>query len=156
MNLSTATRHVEALVSYWPSAPMPDETAVLWAQALTEFESADILEATVVLARSRQWLPSLAEIVAIAREARNDRVRAANKALPVGTKAATEDWCSFAEYLRDHPEARARVLALGDRQTSTDRKRDGTHPIVSGIGWLLENDTWQSEVVYGRPTKAKA
>jgi hypothetical protein len=157
MNLSEAARLIHLFSEYWPSAPLTKENVALWARAIDRYDPTDVAEAAALLGESRQWMPSLAEFIEGIKECRRDRLMAEAKARPVLTPS-TDDMnepCSFAEFLRDFPEWRERVLALGDKQTPEDRRVYGQHPIVAGLGYLIETDTYQSEVVHGRTTAAK-
>ena len=148
-----ALRIVAMLTSYFRQE-LSDQTAALWAQEIRHYEVEDALEATEILGTHLRFMPSLADFSATIADCRNTRLKNDERLELVDID--TTQYCSFAEFLRDFPEWRERVLALGERQSREDRRRYGQHPVVAGLAHLIETDTWRSEDVFGHPTKAKA
>ena len=118
MKASEATRLVDMLSAYWPSAEMPDETAVLWSRELLPHDAEDVMEAIEIIGPRRQWMPSLAELMGVVRECRTDRLAQQARALP-----AKHDALSFAEFLNLNPEWKERVLALDTRDPFQPKQR---------------------------------
>lgn len=120
MTLSEAIRLVHLFSEYWPSAEMTEESAALWARDLQRYDPMDVAEAAALLGESRQWMPSLAEFIAGVKECRRDRLRLAEQELVLPAKT---DAVSFAEFLRDNPEWKERVLAMDTRDPFNPKRR---------------------------------
>lgn len=120
MTLSEAARLVKLFAQFWPSASMPKETAALWAREIQRYDPMDVAEAAALLGESRQWMPSLAEFIAGVKECRRDRLRLAEQELVLPAKT---DAVSFAEFLRDNPEWKERVLAMDTRDPFNPKRR---------------------------------
>jgi hypothetical protein len=109
-SIAEALKQLAILASY-RRVELSDQTAVLWAESISEFEFVDIAEAVQLLGEGSAYMPTLPDLRDTIRECRNDRLRKSERrALESGM---VEPAITLEEFLSMRPDYRARVEALG-------------------------------------------
>lgn len=98
---------IVAMLTAYHRQELSNETALLWAQEIVEFELEDAMEATRLLGIAVKFMPSLATFIEAIRECRNER-RAKEGNRPM----LQQPYYPFTQYLAEHPEMIERAKAL--------------------------------------------
>jgi hypothetical protein len=98
-----ALRVVALLTAYFRQE-LSEETAVIWARELRDYEMVDGQEAARLHGTHDRFMPSLADFVGQIVACRNERVRRETPALP-----APKDAVSWPDFLAAHPDIRERA-----------------------------------------------
>lgn len=102
------TLRVIAVLTAYFRQELSDETAVLWAQELTDYEVVDGLEAARYCGTSNRFMPSLREFTDAILAARYARLsKTATLPEPAG------EVVSLADFVKANPEYRDRLRKIG-------------------------------------------
>lgn len=110
MTNAEALQLVAVLTAYYRQE-LADETAMLWARELTEFQIEDGMEAAHILGISGRFMPPLVDFLDTIRDCRNDRLKRERLSLPAPERYP-EATCTIGEFFEANPDWKARWDAL--------------------------------------------